>query len=649
MPVSLNMPSSEIVLFSPCGSLVSVSTGEGRLAVWAVGGTGGSPHQQYLPANHLEATTSSLAWQPSPPAQPATPGSKKKKKKDKHGVKEPEDRGFSSDLQALGTSAGTVLLYSVKQGDLVASMKKENNSKINAITWSNNGCHIFAAAEDGNVSQFSAAKMCHLSSFPVSPGSPLTSVCVSPGDDLLATAAHTISLFSLQPAGSSTPQLLATFSGHANPVTCLAFTPGGLLASAASVERTVQLWETAGGISGGSCLLSLACNEGVRSLSAVEEGVTVVTEGGSVLVFRLPQGVITKKKKPLKPGSRLVVSSPRDPVSGKVAPLPVLAARLKASHTLGLVYGSPLHPVTEVVELSELKDSESLVRELPLAKVGGEGGEFNAVVTPRTDGDVTFLAPGVSQPLGPGQGKLGKRKQSAAPAPSQDSLPIQERVSLLGSQAGEDSSRSLPRTDTLAQLLTQGLHSSDSRILNSVLDRADPELIDNTVRLLPAEAVVPLISTLQKYIKGRGVVNASHAKWLKSVLTLHTGYLVSIPDCQDLLGPVYALLERRTSHYSQVLQLRGKLELLTKQTDAKEGDKIVDTDKEALLVYQDDSSDELENVIDDLLVPGSGSDDQWTDEDENDKEIEADEDSDSDVEIVNGDADSDEEMESEED
>ena len=51
--------------------------------------------------------------------------------------------------------------------------------------------------------------------------------------------------------------------------------------------------------------------------------------------------------------------------------------------------------------------------------------------------------------------------------------------------------------------LLQGLHGKDSRILNSVLDRADEELIDNTVRRLPTESVVPLVTTLQKYIKVR--------------------------------------------------------------------------------------------------------------------------------------------------
>jgi len=639
MPVSINMQSRDIVRFSPCGSRVSVCSSDGRLGIWKVGGAGAAPEQQWVPSNHLEATTACLAWQPIP----CSSTKKRKKKKD---VGDEEQRPGGSDLQALGTSAGTVVIYSVKQGDLVTSIKKENNSKINAITWTNNGSYIYAAAEDGSVSQFSLSKMAHISSFSVSPGSPLHSVCVSPCDGFLAAASHTIGLFSL--TDSATPKLLTTLSGHANPVTCLAFTgSGGMLASAAQEERTVQLWDTSSTGPSSGCQLSLACNEGVRSLGATDGGVTVVTEGGVVLVFRPPQSSTpSKKKKPLKPSNKLVISSSKDPVSGKVLPIPVLAARLEGSHDLGLAYGSAVRPVIEKVQLSELKESESIVRDLPLVKVAqGHTQEFNKVITPKTDGDVTFLAPGVSQPVV--TGKLGKRKQSVAPPPSQDSLPMEERVSLLGSQeTGQDIKDTPLRTDTLAQLLTQGLHSGDPRILNSVLDRADPELIDNTVRLLPAEAVVPLVTSLQNFIKGRGIFNASHAKWLKSVLAIHTGYLVSIPDCQDLLSPVYALLERRTSHYSQVLQLKGKLELLTKQTDSKEGDKIIDTNKEALLVYQDDSSDELENVIDDLLVPGSGSEDQWTDEEENDKEMEADEESDSDVEIVNGDGESDEEMES---
>ena len=57
-----------------------------------------------------------------------------------------------------------------------------------------------------------------------------------------------------------------------------------------------------------------------------------------------------------------------------------------------------------------------------------------------------------------------------------------------------------------AQLLAQGLHSNDTPVLDSVLDRPDLELINNTVKRIPSEAIVSLVSLLQKYIKWRGMV-----------------------------------------------------------------------------------------------------------------------------------------------
>ncbi len=55
----------------------------------------------------------------------------------------------------------------------------------------------------------------------------------------------------------------------------------------------------------------------------------------------------------------------------------------------------------------------------------------------------------------------------------------------------------------MLQLLLQGLNNKDRKILDSVLDRADEELIEKTVRKLPVEAVLPLITELQHYIKVR--------------------------------------------------------------------------------------------------------------------------------------------------
>merc|ERR1712062_472633 len=130
---------------------------------------------------------------------------------------------------------------------------------------------------------------------------------------------------------------------------------------------------------------------------------------------------------------------------------------------------------------------------------------------------------------------------------------------------------------------------------------------------------------LQHYIKGRGIVNQAHSKWLKYTIQIHTGHLMSTPQCEELLGPVYSLIEARTRHHGVALQLKGKLDMMTGQITAKpensEKDEV--TKREALLVYQDDSSDELSEVMDDLLLPASDTDDNWfQDEDDNDENSE---------------------------
>lgn len=182
-----------------------------------------------------------------------------------------------------------------------------------------------------------------------------------------------------------------------------------------------------------------------------------------------------------------------------------------------------------------------------------------------------------------------------------------------------------------------------------MLDRADIELIDKTVCKLPVEGVIPLINELQHYIKGRGMVNQSHAKWLRSVLQHHSSYLMASAHCDELLGPIVAMLQARTKHYAPLINLKGKLDVMTRQIRARPED-AADTEKRSreqsvgtelnaanearlgncmtvtihtsvrrevtnavffLLVYQDDSSDDMSDVLDELLPPASDTEEQW--------------------------------------
>jgi len=237
--------------------------------------------------------------------------------------------------------------------------------------------------------------------------------------------------------------------------------------------------------------------------------------------------------------------------------------------------------------------------------------------------------------LGPTSSKTEKsrvslKRKNSSTNNKGDSLSLIDRLRLLSRDA--DQKTTPPRTDSMVQLLLQGLNNKDRKILDSVLDRADEELIENTVKKLPVEFIIPLITELQHYIKGRGVVNQAHAKWLKQTIQIHTGHLMSTPHCEEILGPVYSLIENRTRHYAMALQLKGKLDMMTRQVTAKPDETQKDeiASREALLVYQDDSSDELSEVMDDLLLPASDTDDNWFQDDDDPEEETETDDSDND-------------------
>lgn len=96
--------------------------------------------------------------------------------------------------------------------------------------------------------------------------------------------------------------------------------------------------------------------------------------------------------------------------------------------------------------------------------------------------------------------------------------------------------------NSLTRTLIQALHSADSRLLEMCLTHSDPILIRNTVRRLPPQLAVPLITACVDRL-GRGA-RAANMKgggggtssqrglglltWLKTVLAIHTGHLMTV-------------------------------------------------------------------------------------------------------------------------
>ena len=133
MPV--NMTSKSMARFSSDCSKLAMSTPDGRLTVWGSGGGGGACDllHQFSPSTHLTAVSTCLAW-----SGPGHPTQKKKKRM---------SMDQQSDLVAMGTSAGTVLVYSIIQGDLVTTFKTENSTRITCLVWTKSASSLYAAGE----------------------------------------------------------------------------------------------------------------------------------------------------------------------------------------------------------------------------------------------------------------------------------------------------------------------------------------------------------------------------------------------------------------------------------------------------------------------------------------------------------------------
>jgi len=219
----------------------------------------------------------------------------------------------------------------------------------------------------------------------------------------------------------------------------------------------------------------------------------------------------------------------------------------------------------------------------------------------------------------------GGTKRKNSESGKTDAMSVADRIKLLSHDQNQKSTP--PRTDSVLQLLLQGLNSKDKRILESVLERVDEELINDTVKRLPLEAILPLLETLHHYIQGKTPLVFSHGKWLKAVLQHHTSYIMSSPECEEILTSMNTIIEARTRNYSKILQLKGKLDMIVKQINTQDEDdrfqpELNQASKEALLVYQDDSSDELNDKLDEMLLPASDTDnDDW---DTNNGAVEAD-------------------------
>ncbi|XP_027030987.2 WD repeat-containing protein 43 [Tachysurus fulvidraco] len=600
---------------------LAVCAQDGRLRVWDADSR--ALHREYVPSAHLSATCTCIAWGPF---RATKEGPQRKKRKSEAGQTSTQQ----SDLLALGTAAGTVLIYSTVKGDLHCTLDGGHSGSVNSVQWHPEDSVLYSGSDDTHIVEWdlkTGKTRCKWKADRAA----VTSLCVSPDGKLLLSAGMTIKMWDLE-----TKEVYRRFTGHPTTVTTLCFattrppdSDGLYFLSGAAHDRLLSVWQVRADGKDKHSVVSFTLTDepqhvDLQTSNSKDEPVrlAVVSKDGQLHLFE--HFLNGPCKKPLSPVCSVQVSSGGSGEGDTPMPVSLLAAALCSDRqSIMLAYGSHLQPVIEKTSINMSERHVCLIRDVQTTLSISVDAAVTKVKTPIVNEQKSKVLipglPGHQPPIRATPSQSEKRKKGAVPT----EMTIEERLEQIelstssgGKGANKGAAASL-QTDSFAVLLVQGLESKDEKILNKIFQTKKEALIKNTVARLPPPAVLPLVEELSRRLQGHPFAAILIVQWLKAVLTQHTSYLSSIPDLVSQLGALYHMIESRVKLYQQLTRLHGKLYLLmTQVATSNSSHKVADLDLKAKLVYEEESSDEDSG---DEGRPEDDSD-SWEEDEELDKE-----------------------------
>ncbi|XP_022103802.1 WD repeat-containing protein 43-like [Acanthaster planci] len=620
------MAATGVISYSPNGSFLAVCSPDGRLSLWDT--TSATITQQYTPSSHLSATCTCLSWCPT-----RTEPAKKKRRSHKLLKRENDASAIStSDLLAMGTRAGTILLYSLAKADLHRHMDQGHTDKVNDMCWHPDGETIFSCSDDQHIVEWDATHGQVKCKWKADTHS-VHSVCLCPGARALLSAGRMIQLWDMD-----TKKVLRKFTGHASPVTRLKVVPSStsessrVMSSLESVEglyflscaerdRVLNVWQVRSALKSKSSIASLVVPDEPLDFDILNSSkdqktyLSVVTRSGEVHIF---DPVLNgKAKNQVQARSHLLVSteggkdiSPR--------PIPILAALLcpELRPPILIAHGSILKLTFERVSFLSEDKSICLIREDPstqaIPQVSGEklkkpvvtGAEV--VKTPSVLAHTGYRAAAEGESAV--EGRKSKRKSSQSMVSIEDRLVA---LNVAGAQVDMSTQDQSAKTGSLVMLLTQGLQSSDKTMLDSVFQQQKESVIRRTIQRLPIPLVVSLVQELASRMNTTPQSGLVLAQWTKVVLRERASYLMTCPELLTKLSQVYEMINTRTHQSTRMMRLHGKLDLMLAQiASQKQCEEEQDRPMKAALIYEEDSSDEGD-IIEEPYPMQSESEGEW--------------------------------------
>uniref|UniRef100_A0A8C5GLD6 Small-subunit processome Utp12 domain-containing protein n=1 Tax=Gouania willdenowi TaxID=441366 RepID=A0A8C5GLD6_GOUWI len=550
---SLHLP----CVFSPkARQYLALCAQDGKLRVWNTDSK--TLHQEYVPSAHLSATCMCIAWGPCRTVKEGP--QRKKRKSETVGVEK------KADLLAMGTAAGTVLIYSTVKGSLHCTLDEGHSGGVNCVQWHPLDSLLYSGSDDTNIVEWDLQTGKARSKWKADRAA-VTSVCVSPDGKLLLSAGQIIKMWDL-----NTKEIYRKFTGHSTAVTTLCFAttrpPDSnslYFLSGAAHDRLLSVWQVREDGKDKNSLVSFTLTDEPRHIDIItsnskEEAVrlAVVCKDGQLHFFE--HFLNGPCKKPLSPSCTVLMSDTKE----SPMPIPLLAAALTTDpRTVVLAYGNHLQPMMEKVEINTAERHVCLTRDVQTSLSLSMDTTVSKVKTPIVDTKCRVLVPGLpghQAPVkGTSQGSEKRKKQTATKEMSIEERLCEINLSTASTAKGAPKGTASLQTDNFAVLLVQGLESNDANILNEVFQTRKEMVVRKTVARLPLSAVLPLVNELTNRLQGHPFTAVLMVRWLKAVLMHHTSYLVSLPDLVSQLGVLYHMIESRVRMFHKLTKLHGKL------------------------------------------------------------------------------------------
>ena len=252
-----------------------------------------------------------------------------------NGSSSTSELGCISDQIALGTTSGSIVLYSVKTSEVKTTHDKAHSDRINGIAWADSGLEVFTCSSDGCVGRLSLKKSSFSKFRPEGLASKkrqgLFSLALHPSQSsaLVGTTAKVlwIDLDTKSTLGSFTAHL------HGDVFTLQVFggatTPHVIIGGVGDKDRVVSVWKLEAASDGQDCNVDddrapaaiFDTNDSVKSAFAAADSpgrsdgdwiLGAVTKSGVLHCFRFNvDDPATRRKKrggkPIKPKSTIQV------------------------------------------------------------------------------------------------------------------------------------------------------------------------------------------------------------------------------------------------------------------------------------------------------------------------------------------------------